>query len=234
MSDGTLRMDRGDELPQAEAQQVEPEYPELVEERTLYAKVYDLGGKRRRMVASQQPIHYEDEDGKFQDIDTTIVDGRVHKCPYDVSLQGVGYAGKGPKGKTIQVELLSAADVEPVCEGCVATYPEVAKDTDFVVVFRPNGIESFLVLKSADAPREARIALTHARDVEARVHSNAADAKQRKAQVEVAVEVKATQIDEETARTVYKQTWTGNVAEMDPTTRKRTWTQDAEYPVIIH
>lgn len=63
---------------------------ELVDLRTETSKTYDLGGGARRIEISTGPIHYKDNywdpNEPWKDIDTTIVNGRVTKAPYELTI----------------------------------------------------------------------------------------------------------------------------------------------------
>jgi len=45
---------------------------ELVQQRTLHSKTFDLGGDQRRLVSRRDPMHY-DNNGVFEDVDVSIV-----------------------------------------------------------------------------------------------------------------------------------------------------------------
>lgn len=203
---------------------------EIVEERTLFAKIYDLGGDRRRMVASRSPIHYQDEDGKFQDIDMDIEDGRVCKCSYDMSIYGdkLGYHGKAPDGTDIEMELETEWKT-PKIEGNVATYEDIQDGVDLVIEFMPYGIRMNRVLKGPDSCREAVFRMKNGKGVKGRVLAAGGDAEGRKAEIDV--EELSSNSDGTEVR--FKQVWTGRVAVMDETTRKKSWSDEVEYPVVI-
>lgn len=206
---------------------------EIVEERTLFAKVYDRGGGRRRMVASQTPIHWQDEDGKFQDIDTTIEDGKVWKCSYEAELLkgAVGYRGTDPKGGPMGIELL-ADYVEPEIEGNRAVYKDVMKDVDFVIEFYPNGIRANRIVKSAEGERECHYKITRPAGADGKIANMGQDSKGQKAELETVEEPCVAESDD-VMQKVFVQKWTGRVAKMDEKTRKREWSDEVEYPVMI-
>jgi hypothetical protein len=70
------------------------QYTEVLEKRTAVSKTFDKGNKSYTLVASRKPIHYTDEDGKFQEIDLNIVDGKIEKNFYKIELltDCIGYS----------------------------------------------------------------------------------------------------------------------------------------------
>lgn len=62
----------------------EAQAKELVNERTLVSKVYDLGGNKRHAIFHEAPIHYPDETGALQDIDITVVPSDKPDYVYEV------------------------------------------------------------------------------------------------------------------------------------------------------
>jgi len=203
---------------------------EILEARTRTAKTFDLGGRRKRLVVNTSNIHYKDDEGKLQDIDCSVEDGRVCRCDYDVSLLDgkVGYAGTDPKGKRIELELLDA-QAEPIIEGNVVTYSDAQEACDVVLTFLPGGIRFNRVLKDASALKGVRFRSLREEGALGRLLNLGADSKGRKTQLSVSEEPSTASVGER----IISQEWTGKVAKMDKETRKRVWVEDVAYPVTI-
>jgi len=204
---------------------------ELVQQRTLCSKTYDLGDYERRLVCSQEPMHY-DNNGVLEDINMCVENNGVHKCGYDVDLftDKIGYYGTAPDGKAISVEL-EEIYVEPVIDGNKVTYPDVSKDTDLVIVFQPLSIRVNRVLKSKNAKKSVIFKIKREEGLEGDLRSLGADAEGKKTKLSVAENL--TGVKDEVQ---YVQTWSGDVAVMNPTTRKKEWSnkdEDVKYPIEI-
>jgi len=63
---------------------------EIVSLRTERNKVYDLGKGKRRISASLGPVHYKDDYSNlaedWKDIDLTLVDGKITKAPFELTV----------------------------------------------------------------------------------------------------------------------------------------------------
>ena len=198
---------------------------ELVGKRTLSSKTFDIsklsGEGTRRLVATIHPMHY-DNAGVLDEIDMTVVNGGVHKCGYDVDLyvDAVGYHGTAPDGKAISLKL-DVPFVVPVSTSNKVLYEGVAKDTDLEIIFTPNSIHVNRVLKTPLAPKEAEYVVQREAGIVGKLLNLGADAEGKKTRLSV-VETPTGKPDE----TRYTQTWSGEVAVMNPLTRKKEWKDD--------
>jgi len=133
---------------------------ELTDKRTRFSKTFDLGGGRRRLEIGQQPMHFE-RDGALHDVDLTPkLDRRrklhlVKDCAYALRIADdrPAYYYNSPSGKQVEVELLGAVG-KPISEGGLLKWPEVGKDTDYVIQPLPAGCSTLLFLHSPEAPRK--------------------------------------------------------------------------------
>ncbi len=112
------------------------------------------------LLESTLPLRTEDENGHKEPVDLSLeASGNVlePKAPLvEVELpQEIG-SGIGLPGVGIEVELPEAPSerAPSVINDTVATYPNIATDTDFSAVPTPAGVETLTTLRSADAPRE--------------------------------------------------------------------------------
>jgi len=156
---------------------------EIIEERTEYAKVYDLGGGLRRMVVSQEKVHIL-EDGKLVDITCEIQGRKVTRCPYkgEILEDKIGYRIERdievpiehekidiiededepalplePETKLrrsiVEIELLDIPFKAPVIEGNEALWEDVLPGVDVVMAFTPSGANFFITLKDENAQK---------------------------------------------------------------------------------
>jgi hypothetical protein len=198
--------------------------------RTLRSKTYflDTYGTRRRLVSYLENIHYQADSG-LEEIDMNISDGKIHKCDYDIELlEGkVGYKGTDPKGKKIELELLDVVHNPPEIDGNVAIYKNVSKDTDLQLIFLPDKIKVLRILKSNKAPLIARFRSNREVGAAGKLAHMGVDGKERRTKLTI------DELDiSETEKTI-TQIFDNKVIKTDPKTRKREWSEDITYPVVI-
>jgi len=149
----------------------------LIEKRTLNSKTFHLGGRKYALDASIGSIHYKDnprdEAEQWKDIDTTIIDGRVTKAPYDLDIYLTGMPGfhyKSKESGEFDVRLKTARQVirrsperaeeltpiipTPKIEGNKVIWENIYPDTDVVLIAGNNGVLLQRILKSAESPLE--------------------------------------------------------------------------------
>lgn len=205
---------------------------EVIELRTNNTKTFQLENGSYQLQGYQENIHYQDENGVWQEIDCTIEDNRVCKCEYDISLlQGeIGYTGKDIAGKDITVKL-NAPYVEPVVEGNKVIY-NISDDLAYEIIFAPQGVATHVVLHNENAPKDFEYELYRSEDSPWTFISEGIDSEGQKAQLKE--DQSFLEKPKEYEHTLLKQHWTGQVAYMDPDTRKREWKKDkVSYPVYI-
>jgi sugar lactone lactonase YvrE len=117
------------------------------------------------ILESSIPLLTEGADGGKQPVDLELETSGDHlepKAPL-VALELPNELGEGLvlPDSGIGIELVDApADRRPsVIENSVATYPNIATNTDFSAVATPSGFETFITLRSADAPRAQTLRL---------------------------------------------------------------------------
>jgi len=138
---------------------------EIIEKRRPHCKVFDLGGRRRKLIASVAPLHYV-RDGKIEDIDTTPFRGDRHfevtKAPYRLKIdpERPAYLYTNENGRQVEVELIEVGGAPiQAAQGIqedagVIRWVNIAPQTD--VMFKPlrKGIEALVVLYGPEAPRQ--------------------------------------------------------------------------------
>jgi hypothetical protein len=138
---------------------------EVISSRTESSKTYDLGNGKYALDSTLGSIHYRNnyDDGNevWKEIDTTIVDGKINKAPYTLSIYGNSVEVKDKKTNsvtTISLDEIGGDKVqltEPIYKGNTATFENVAQDTDVQVVATNNHVYFKRILKSSLAPSVA-------------------------------------------------------------------------------
>lgn len=144
-------------LPQVKAGQ------ELVDRRTANSKTFagDQPGQLRTEF-HDGPVHFQDAQGRWADIDDTLVvskDGRRHNKSnaFDLSVAATSTDGAVARlavddKRSVGFSLDGAAKVTAKTDSKSVTYPKVRKDTDVRLTSRPTGVKEDLVLASRAAP----------------------------------------------------------------------------------
>jgi len=202
---------------------------ELKHKRTMNTKMFDMEDGTHRLVSRINNIHYKKPDGTLDDISCDINGGKVDKCDYGVKLMRgkVGYTGTDPSGKKIELELADANYSKPKIKGNTATYEEVTPGCDLQIVFLPTKIKVLRVLKNARAEKVATFRSLRQAGAVGELINRGVDADKRN--TKLIVEEIAGSGDEKLIR----QTFTGEVMDIDPTTRKRLWINKPTYPITI-
>ena len=205
---------------------------ELTELRGECFKHYDLedGKGTQRLVAKAGPIHYKDGRGDWQDVSTRIENGRVDKCAYSMELlvDKVGYKGVDPKGKEVELELTGVSYKAPAIVGNRATWEEIEKDVNFYIEFTPKSIRVKRVLKTQSANKTAVFRSLREEGAAGKVVHLGIDGEGKK--TKLIITEQPTGVTNEKRIT---QIFDNKVMKMDKATRKRKWSADVVYPVII-
>lgn len=145
---------------------------ELIEKRTRNSKTFHLGGNRYAWDGTIGAIHYKEKpkDAKspWLDIDTTIVNGKVRKAPFDLDifLQGLpGFHYKSKESGEFVVRINTARKdkgkptvlpniVKPRIEGNRVIWENIYPDTDVILLVQNTRVSLKRLLKSAQAPLE--------------------------------------------------------------------------------
>lgn len=142
------------------------ELPELRSERS---KTYRMPNGSLRTRIYETPIHVRTPEGSLVPIDTDLVPDaspnryRTALAPYAISMgaEAVGLAPVtiGRDGWSVSLDLVGAAEREPIVLANMAAYTDVLQDTDLLYESMDDGLKETLILRSADAPTSYRFAL---------------------------------------------------------------------------
>lgn len=149
---------------------------ELIAERKENSKTFDLGNGRRGLDISIGAIHYKDNYGnrqeQWKDIDTRIVDGRVDKAPFiltiDAANKSIHVKSKcdgaecSLKFSRLTTKRLAASlsPVSPIVKGNTVTWKDIALDTDLIIEVQSGRVRFKRIIKSDKAPDEIEFDVT--------------------------------------------------------------------------
>ncbi len=148
-----------------------PAPTEIVELRTENTKTFDNHDGTRGLDSYIGTIHYKDDYAsdveQWKDIDTTIVNGRVDKAPYTLSIDYSSKIVTIKDKKTGSITTIGLNDIDgevvkldnPVESGNSVKFQDIAKDTDVVIEATNTHVRFKRVLKSSDAPLMATFAI---------------------------------------------------------------------------
>ena len=144
---------------------------EIVEKRQENTKTYYKGSGKYSLSVFKSAVHYKDNYNstieQWKDVDLTIVDGRVTKAPYELT---INYDAKTvivrdkKTGSAVTIGLTELGGVAPRTQAAVVekgkvTFANVATDTDVVIDITPDNVRFKRVLKSDLAPVSAKFSL---------------------------------------------------------------------------
>jgi hypothetical protein len=144
---------------------------EVIGMRTESSKTYDNHDGTKGITSFIGVVHYKDdytdESEQWKDIDTTIVNGRVDKAPYVMSINYTSGIVTIRDKKTNAITTIGLKDIEgktvsldkPVEKDNTICFNDVAKDTDIVVEATNGHIRFKRVLRSDEAPKIATFAI---------------------------------------------------------------------------
>lgn len=135
-------------------------YDEVLSRRTEFAKTFDKGDNKFQLVADINPIHYEDS-GFWEDIDMTIVDGKVDKNIYKLELltDAIGYSAVARKDNSridVRLKAIGGIDIlysEPTIDRNIATWVGVSTDVDFSIELLPYRVRCWKKLMNESAAK---------------------------------------------------------------------------------
>lgn len=228
---------------------------ELTAERTVFGKLYDMGGRKRRVVAEKRPQHYPDDEGKLQDIDTvprvrgkslvvdkawgksTVSDASVH-LDYESRVLG-SFTMRLVALDDIPVESL-ALNIAPKIEGSSIFWRDLMPDLDIELRFWPGRVEWFKYLNSAAAPRSLTwdVLLPERKDRSFTLQEVSRGWDSRKTQADLSdgrrwAKMQHTSTPISGGVRVREEFLNAVMDVEDPTTRVRVEKTDVLYPVII-
>lgn len=218
---------------------------EIKSKRTLKAKHFDLGGNKRRCIASVADVHYRDEQGRLQDIDLTPSDKGTHfentTAPYkvQVSKTSVSLTYQSRTLGTASMTLVRAGtaksfNIDPVVTRNKITYRDIVPDCDIILHLYPRGVEWFKVLKSASAPKEFEWQIEHDDECAFKMNARHAGRDKQKRKIELSKSETPNAAPIGKKAFTFAEAFTGRVSHIkDKKTRQRGWIDTPEYPVII-
>ena len=143
---------------------------EIVSQRTENSKTTYLGNGKYSLDSSIGVIHYKDDysnaSEQWKDIDLTMVNGKVTKAPYELTLNGLNVTVKDKKTGAITTIGLTDVGSSKVSTPILsianskATASNIATDTDLEISWSNSRISYTRILKSASAPVDAKFAIT--------------------------------------------------------------------------
>ncbi|MDP9386714.1 MAG: PA14 domain-containing protein [Actinomycetota bacterium] len=142
----------------------------MVARRTERSKTFatDVAG-RFRTTTYPGPVHFRDEAGKWQTIDTDLVANGAGRLQAKAGARGVDLAARADDDAVVRLSLDGDHSVAFAVEGAQAVTGQVAKNkltyrairpgVDIELVALPNGVKDDLVLHSTAAPATYRFPL---------------------------------------------------------------------------
>lgn len=203
---------------------------EIIEKRRTHCKVFDLGGRKRKVRVSRAPLHYL-RDGKLVDIDTTPrLAGKlleVTEAPYRLKVdpERPAYLYTNETGRQVEVELIEAGG-SPLAlsrraqEAGTIKWKGIAPSTDIAIRPLRRGVEALVVLYGPDAPKSWRWRVRGDKDL--LLPPKGHDAKQQ-----------ALELTHSYDGDVLTITWTGRVTSSRRLRRREGWTEEVAWPVAI-
>jgi hypothetical protein len=145
---------------------------EIIGNRTENCKIIYLGGGKYSTDIALAPIHYKDNYDssveQWKDIDLTIVDGKITKAPYELSIdyQNKSIIVKDKRtGSIVDIKITQIDDKSipiqsAIVESGKVTFKDVAIDTDIILEASNSMVRFKRILKSSAAPTKATFNLT--------------------------------------------------------------------------
>lgn len=223
-------------------------YPELIPKRSGFSKTFYKQDGSRILIATQHPLHYQDSNNNFQDIDCSIENGKVEKTVYTAILltDVIGYSIVCDEDSSrIDVKLDKIGSkiinyVEPIIEDNKAIWYEIDTDVDFIIEFTPTRVRCWKRLKTAQAAKD--ITFTVIEDdnkkklrVIEKIVGYDNSGKRTKQRIDKGEESKYKTEDTQKDVKEYevKQTFEDKVVIRNPETRVKEFSDDVSYPVMI-
>lgn len=224
---------------------------ELIEKRTTTSKTFAQDDGTQKIVAKLAPLHYTDDKGQFQDIDTTALafdkSGNLvaDKLPFIFTLhqRGIGFDYESRSGGTVSVELDQVDGIDfdkslaysVKIDGNKIIFESPKIDLDIAFKINAHSIQSIRTIKSEFSPRSFQWKVEHDVAGEQAIVKDKIDGTDA-AKKDIQVGVIATpSVDTGNGTSVFfsQEIWTGKVVEVDPITRVKTLSDNKTYPVII-
>lgn len=205
---------------------------EMCNRRTLRGKTFVIEGNKRVFRLGTHPVHFAN-GGKWQDIDLSvrdenkkiICDGAGYSVTFDPVVPHVSVISK--HGETELVLERVGASRNVASQKCSIIGNEVVYDYgDYSIhaEVRPQQVEFFKLLKTSAAPREFEWRVVKEKRA-VRFNRKSAGRDAGKHNLEMVTEEQGD---------YFTERWTGNVGKIiDLKTRKKKWSTEAEYPIVI-
>jgi len=215
---------------------------EKKEQRLANAKIYSLGGLKRRICITNEPLHFTDERGQLQDIELTPVDLgdslEIQSAPYRARVSKEKIAvlfSARQSAHGVMSELIFDGEVPyPQIKENSILWENVYHDLDIELKFFERKCEFFKILKTESAPKSLTWEYTSTSGFAGEVQEDiqgwdsGKDPRGFKRYIELVSETE--KISSRKWRT--KETFTGKVFLRDENRIKRL-SNDVQYPVII-
>lgn len=153
---------------------------EIIAQRTENSKTFYLGDNKYSLDSNIEAIHYKenykDERSPWLDIDTTIVDGRVSKAPYDLEVYLTGSPGFRVTSKqsgaydirlkearvsdTLATVVSPNSKIIPLADGNKVTWAEYYPGVDVVLTAGSNGVYFNRIIKSGITAKQYDVTIT--------------------------------------------------------------------------
>lgn len=154
----------GEQLP--EARRVR----ELVEERTAHARLFELTDGRVQAEISADPVHYQDAEGVWREIDTEVEpsDRSGFVASNEANSLASWFGDRSDRlvrveheGRSVVLGVAGGArPLEPQAEGDVVTYPGVFADADLRYQVAAGAVKEQIILDAAPASGDAVFTFT--------------------------------------------------------------------------
>lgn len=229
--------------------QTPPGATELAALRTHFSKTFQMPGGKRRAVVRVAPVHYEDEVGALQDIDTDVQveagtgDLVADSLPYRFRLNGIGYDYESRRGGRARVRLVEiggvpvgqlSLNVDRSRNGDRVTFTDVLPGLDFAIRVGRDGVHVYARIKTEDAPRSFKWHIIEDVDNHFRLGLDSSGRDGDKRRAEVANDVTdPTPLSGGRQQRFHTVTWTGRTQTRNPVTRIKSWQDAHTFPVTI-
>jgi hypothetical protein len=131
---------------------------EFVSDNQFYVKTGH--GRERQLLMSTLPSSAVNDQGDRELVSTDLARAGDQLVPENsaapVAIAEQASGGIGFEGTGVHVDLVGATASGATVEGDKAIFPDALLDADYTVAALPTGAETFLQLRTADAPEEAR------------------------------------------------------------------------------
>jgi YD repeat-containing protein len=133
---------------------------ELIDYRTEYSKRFMNPDGTLTEKIYKNPIHYKDSSGKWENIDSTLVensDGTVQNQANSFQVKLQKKAKSGPfsfskDGASVSFSPTFANDISSNTKGNRSEYKDITTNTDLIQDIVPKGLKETILIKGSDAP----------------------------------------------------------------------------------